>query len=83
MNEYNIKNLDIKETLLSNIIYVLFLILIFYFIINMINIIKNLDETIKLLTLIIFCFTFIKLISMVGKPIIVFKKSTNCKIILR
>ncbi len=69
----NIKNLDIKETLLSNIPWGLFVSLVIVFLKNSFIVLNTFDsDKLRLMGLIIFMFTMIKLLYWTGQPKIVY-----------
>ena len=78
----NVEKLDIKETIISNILWLMFGGLLIYVVIMLIQMASRFQtQELQLLALIIVCFTSIKLLMWIGHPTLVFKLKDGGKLV--
>jgi len=78
----NVEKLDIKETIISNVLWLMFGGLLIYVVIMLIQMASRFQtQELQLLALIIVCFTSIKLLMWIGHPTLVFKLNDGGKLV--
>lgn len=68
-----VETFDWKQTLFSNLPGLPFFLLLYVFVTKTFEVMETMDENMKMISLIVFVFAFVKLVYFMGNPIIIYK----------